>query len=74
MGWQTIVLIVVIGLLVVFAVVKYLLDRKKGKKCAGGCAGCNITNCPSRKFVDNDDNNKSQSDKSNTKNSDSKQE
>ena len=51
MGWQSIVLIVIIGVLVILAVVKYIMDRKKGKKCAGGCAGCSQANCPSRKAL-----------------------
>ncbi len=52
MGWQSIVAIVAIGLLIVGAVVKYIIDKKKGKKCAGGCAGCPVSDCASRPYLE----------------------
>ncbi len=49
LSWQTIVALVVIGILVIAALIKYIVDKKKGKKCAGGCAGCPVSSCPSQR-------------------------
>lgn len=47
-SWQTILALVIIGVLVIGALIKYIVDKKKGKKCTGGCSGCAVSNCPSK--------------------------
>lgn len=51
MSWQTIVLLCVIGVVIILAVTKYIHDRKKNKKCGGGCSGCPVSNCPSKNAI-----------------------
>lgn len=52
MGWQSILILVVIGALAIFAIVRSVISKKNKKGC-GGCSGCNVERCPSRVYEEN---------------------